>query len=72
MNRLQRWVPDIAKATFFDIQNVAEYYFNYKAENAWTSKDFTIAPPLPRPLISSLPGSLCRIRCQMSIEAWTS
>lgn len=48
MDRLLRWVKDIRQATFFDIQNVADYYFSYKAEDAWdTEKDFNIAPPFP-------------------------
>jgi hypothetical protein len=48
MDRLLRWVRDIRQATFFDIQNVADYYFAHKAEDAWdTEKDFTIAPPFP-------------------------
>jgi hypothetical protein len=46
MDRLLRWIRDIKQATFFDIQNVADYYLAHKAEDEWnTGRDFTVAPP---------------------------
>lgn len=46
MDRLLRWTRDIRRATYFDIQNVADYYFTHQAEDQWqTQRDFTVAPP---------------------------
>jgi hypothetical protein len=45
MDRLLRYVRDIERATFFDIQNVCDYYLATREEDAWSSKDFTVAPP---------------------------
>ena len=47
MDRLLRWVKDIKSATFFDIQNVSDYFWTYKDEEDWQWSDFTIAPPFP-------------------------
>jgi hypothetical protein len=45
MDRLLRWVRDIKQATYFDIQNVADYYFQYPEEKWDSARDFTVAPP---------------------------
>lgn len=46
MDRLLRWIKDIKHATYFDIQNVCDYYFAYQDEDQWdTQRDFTIGPP---------------------------
>lgn len=44
MDRLLRYVRDIKQATYLDIQNVADYYFQY-GEERWTYDQFSIAPP---------------------------
>lgn len=44
MDRLLRWIKDIQQATYFDIQNVSDYFWNYP-EDKWRLAHFTIAPP---------------------------
>lgn len=45
MDRLLRFIKDIRQATFFDIQNVADYYFTYPEDKWQSGRDFTLAPP---------------------------
>jgi len=45
MDRLLPYVPDIRNATHFDIGNVATYYWKYKAEDDWKTRQFSVAPP---------------------------
>jgi hypothetical protein len=44
MDRLLRWVRDIRRAKFFDIQNVSDYFWEH-TEEFWDLKQMTLAPP---------------------------
>ena len=44
MHRIRKYVKDIQEAKLFDIQNVADYFYNNK-EEYWNLEDMTLAPP---------------------------
>lgn len=46
MHRLLPWIPDIKEATFIDVQNVSDYFWQNDRE-FWDLNDFNLAPPFP-------------------------
>lgn len=44
MDRLLRWIKDIQRAAYFDIQNVSDYFWQDEKE-FWDLNDFNLAPP---------------------------
>lgn len=46
MDRLLPYVKDIKRAKFFEIQNVADYFWQCDREY-WTLEEFNLAPPFP-------------------------